>query len=567
MNHTGEATSDLTARYYNAERSVWLFGGVLLIARFVGLGPSQTLPVLNVTLEKQQYFPLILAVLLVAATLYMRVEWQQSSRQARHSFMAQVRTATTIFWACASLWLSYPVFTQGTRFASISPAWYLGFIAIGSLIGSIASAIVFCSHMIRTQTEANKLHLPRVPAATRAQYIVWIPVIGLLLTGYYMLWHLSPNAIRGIAPLLVGVPCLLMLGAEVVSLYFGQDEHGQRIPYAKRRAQFRAAFDYHDYAYSLIDYGDKTAREVNLSKSDMPQTKQNALRERYSIAPSQGPIDFHVQLLEKMELEFYPKDGNPNNKDPKNCGVRVCKRSGKKESLRVLFIPVDPKYGKRELVIASRVVEGCAEDYVGSHVDKTKLTFQKLLSYAINQAVIRSMIEQTGPLLHRLVESGQELEIQKLLKQNVDVNERAEAGWTPLLYASAQGYPSIARLLLDSGANPDIGNVKGITPLMYSARYGNLEMCKLLIEYGASLNLQDVHGDTALMVATRTGNPEVAECLIIAGAELGIRNRQSLTALDYAYSSKQGAIAKMIRKSVSKGLNHTDDPRGSSHVV
>ncbi len=106
------------------------------------------------------------------------------------------------------------------------------------------------------------------------------------------------------------------------------------------------------------------------------------------------------------------------------------------------------------------------------------------------------------------------------------------------------------------GTNPDIGNVHNITPLMYSARYGNEEVCKLLIDYGAGLNLQDVYGETALMVAARTGHPKMAKLLITAGAEMGIRNRQAQSALDLAHLCKQGAIAKMLRRSANKPLAH-----------
>ena len=72
------------------------------------------------------------------------------------------------------------------------------------------------------------------------------------------------------------------------------------------------------------------------------------------------------------------------------------------------------------------------------------------------------------------------------------MNEQTEGGWTALLYAAAQGYPRILRLLLDAGANPDIGNLLGMTPLIYGARYGNLEVCSVLLEYGANIDAQDI---------------------------------------------------------------------------
>ena len=47
---------DLSARYYVAEGSIWLLGGILVLSRFVGLAPDQALPILNITLEGSKHF-------------------------------------------------------------------------------------------------------------------------------------------------------------------------------------------------------------------------------------------------------------------------------------------------------------------------------------------------------------------------------------------------------------------------------------------------------------------------------------------------------------------------------
>ena len=74
-------------------------------------------------------------------------------------------------------------------------------------------------------------------------------------------------------------------------------------------------------------------------------------------------------------------------------------------------------------------MESYAEDYISKHSDQADVTFRKVFSYAINQAVIRSMIEKSGPLLHRAVESGQEQQVRDLLKQNlISMNEPKPAG-------------------------------------------------------------------------------------------------------------------------------------------
>jgi ankyrin repeat protein len=164
-----------------------------------------------------------------------------------------------------------------------------------------------------------------------------------------------------------------------------------------------------------------------------------------------------------------------------------------------------------------------------------------------------ALVDEAGPLLHRLVESGQEKAVAEAIRNHCDVNEKAEAGWTPLLYASAQGYPRIARILLDAGANPDIGNVRGFTPLMYSARYGNIEVCEILLDHHASVNIQDVYGMTALIVASRDGHIEIVKRLLRAKADLTIATREGKRALDFAYACGHGKIAKMLKAANVRG--------------
>lgn len=551
-----DTSPDLSARYYIAEASIWVLGGILAVSQFVGLAPGQRLPLLNVTLENSQYFPRIVAGLLAAAVLYLVFEWKQSCPTARASRWSQARVAGTLLWACASFWLSYALIAQHTRFAGVSPVWYLGFVSIGFFLGTFVATLAFSSLMIRTPDEARRMRLPRIPAATRARFITWIPVVVLLIVAYHVLLHFSPEAIHGLAALLVVLPFLAMIGEELASLHFAHDEQGQIIPYSKRIARFKEIHDSHDYSYVLINWGARAAQDLAIPIAVSPQTIQKAMQRKFSSDNTVDPAHFHVQQKEETRIAFYAKDGDPHNDSPENRGVRIQKHQGKRGLLRVLVIPEDSKKAAREMEISLARIEAHAEEYLSSHSDDTDSALKTIFSYAINQTVIEATATQANPLLQRAVERGQEKQVRELLEQKVDVNERAEAGWTALLYASAQGYPRIARLLLEAGANPDIANVHSITPLMYSALYGNEAVCKLLIDYGAGLNLQDVYGETALMVAARTGHPKIAKLLLTAGAETGIRNRQAQSALDLAHLCKQGAIAKMLRRSANKPLAH-----------
>ncbi len=542
----------MSARYYIAEGTVWLLGAILVVSRFVGLAPSQALPLLNVTPGNYQNFSRIVAVLLFAATVYLFVEWKQSSQKARDLFWSRIRAGITAIWAVVSIWLSCPEITAGTHFSGISPAWYIGFFLIGYLLGTYASILIFATLMIRTQTEAKTLRLPRIPIATRAQYVFGVPVVLIFMVAGYMLWHFSPDAIKLIGPLFASISFLILIVERFVALCLGRDENGNHLPYAKCIAKLKEYHNSHDYTYFLIDNRDKIIEEIGISKKSSPRAIQKTLQEKFYVKPSADSLEFCTELKEEIQLKGYAKDGNLSNHSPENRGIRIQKDTGNKNILRVRAIAKDPKDGFKEMEIPTSLVEKYAEEYLAKDKDENELTVRKALSYAINQAVINTMMNNGGPLLHRVTTAGLEDQVKELLKQNVDVNERAEYGWTALLSASAQGYPRILRLLLEAGANPDISNVNGITPLMYAAQYGNLEISKILLEYGANTDLRDTYGMTALIVATLKGHIKVVEKLLKAGADIAIKDKNGMTALDFAYKNKQGKIAKILRVAGNK---------------
>ena len=538
---------DISPRYYIAETTVWLLGAIIVISRFVGLAPLQSLPVLNVTLKSQQHSFRVVATMLTAAIFYLIFEWKQSPQEARNSYWAKSRAGITIIFSCVSLWLSYPFIAANTRFAGISPAWYFAFCAIGFLLGLFGSTLALFSIMIRTPAEAKAINLPRIPTATRAQYKLSIPIVCILIVAYYLLCYKAPEVIIGQAYFFVAVPFVYMIGEMFASLCLKQDDDGHRIPYATRIASLKNAFDSHDYSYYLIDHGRTIAEKHDIPTNESPEAIQQAMQLKCSQEGSSGSMRFHVQQLEEVQFGFYFKDGNPDNHSPENRGVIVQKSQGKENLFRVMLIPDEPEKESREIEIPINLVVGYAEKYLMKHPEIEELTFRNVFSYAINQTVIHTIGQELEPLLQRVIFAGQSDQVEKLLNDDVNVNEQAANGWTALLAAAAQGYPQIVQLLLDAGANTDIGNLKGITPLMYGSRYGNIEVCKILLEYGANPDLQDEYGSTALMVATRLGFADVVGMLLNSGANIKIKDLNAMTALDFAHKCKQGKTAKMLR--------------------
>ena len=131
----------------------------------------------------------------------------------------------------------------------------------------------------------------------------------------------------------------------------------------------------------------------------------------------------------------------------------------------------------------------------------------------------RGSDKQERTALMRAVLGGDRLEVQALLEERVDVNEKSDGGVTALMNAAGTGRIEIMRMLLDKGAEVNAKTPSGYTSLMSAALNGQTEVVKVLIERGAEVNAKAVDGDTALTYATLKGHFEIIQVLREAGAK------------------------------------------------
>lgn len=107
-----------------------------------------------------------------------------------------------------------------------------------------------------------------------------------------------------------------------------------------------------------------------------------------------------------------------------------------------------------------------------------------------------------------------------------------------MLLAAAQTNDYIyVQGMLNSGANPNAQSENGLTALMYNALTAdNASITKLLIDRGANVNVGNNMGQTALMLATgriAPGVNEIIKVLVEHGASIAITDNNGHTALDY----------------------------------
>lgn len=105
-----------------------------------------------------------------------------------------------------------------------------------------------------------------------------------------------------------------------------------------------------------------------------------------------------------------------------------------------------------------------------------------------------------------------------------------EGGRTLLHKAVCENRTEVAKVLLDSGANPNVPNNNGVTPLHDAIWRGNLEIVRRMFEPGkasndhghqilADANLRDLNGTTALHDACVNGQHGVVPILLNNGAD------------------------------------------------
>lgn len=135
-----------------------------------------------------------------------------------------------------------------------------------------------------------------------------------------------------------------------------------------------------------------------------------------------------------------------------------------------------------------------------------------------------------GAALFRAVRNGTVRDIEQLLGKGGDSNLRDPlTGDTPLRLAAGLNRLSIAKALLQAGANPNIGNVLDSMPL-----------------HLAVSALQDAHGDS------HAPNLRLASLLLDYGADQDARDFEGRKPIDFAADREQ--FSALLAKRLSKRL-------------
>lgn len=108
---------------------------------------------------------------------------------------------------------------------------------------------------------------------------------------------------------------------------------------------------------------------------------------------------------------------------------------------------------------------------------------------------------------------GQLDDVKRLVDAGANINAVNDAGYTPLMFATAKSADGVLELLLGHGANARAANKAGITSLMLAAAEGNVVAGRHLLAAGADPAARDLDGRSALDIARDKDNTEFVALL------------------------------------------------------
>ena len=129
---------------------------------------------------------------------------------------------------------------------------------------------------------------------------------------------------------------------------------------------------------------------------------------------------------------------------------------------------------------------------------------------------------------------------------NVNINGRKTGGKVPLIGAVEGGYETIARLLVNGGADVNTQGGPHGNALQEASQNGSKDIVKLLLDRGAEVNAQGGLYSNALQAASRYGYKDIIKLLLDRGAEVNTQGGPYGNALQAARIGHEPGIESLL---------------------
>ncbi|XP_013411526.1 caseinolytic peptidase B protein homolog [Lingula anatina] len=143
--------------------------------------------------------------------------------------------------------------------------------------------------------------------------------------------------------------------------------------------------------------------------------------------------------------------------------------------------------------------------------------------------------------LFRAAKIGNVSELNSLVDMKIDVNTKHILGWTPLMVAAMNRKSDCVKLLLDAGADPNIGDeYSNVYQTANEKKINSLEvLTKREDEFSNRLNNKaSFRGCTSLHYAVLADDERTVELLLQAGADPTVENQMGHRPIEYARNTR-----------------------------
>ena len=137
--------------------------------------------------------------------------------------------------------------------------------------------------------------------------------------------------------------------------------------------------------------------------------------------------------------------------------------------------------------------------------------------------------------------------VELVLNDGLDINTPALCNRTPLLWASLSSSGESIETLIDLGANVNAQRTDDkITPLILSGGWNNFMAVYLLLDHGADANIGRDDGYTPLHRAVSEGFFDITKLLVQKGSNVNLQNKEGRTPLFLGVANKHEQLIKLL---------------------
>ncbi|ESP05480.1 hypothetical protein LOTGIDRAFT_152338 [Lottia gigantea] len=193
----------------------------------------------------------------------------------------------------------------------------------------------------------------------------------------------------------------------------------------------------------------------------------------------------------------------------------------------------------------------------------SKINYSPFRPSTVMSNLQRGNVQTTTPSviqnmsIHQMAAQGELVLLTQEIKDGCDINKADDSGFTPILWASANGQMSSVEYLLENGACINTVGNHGENSLLLSSCYGYSDIVLELLKLGMDINYRDESGSSALIYSAFNNHLSCIQLLLEWGADITIINEDNHTAFDLAVGQGHKAAQQIIERHM---LGMFEDP-------